>query len=79
MYPGLFLWWNPVINFPLSGSVTQEFEQRVNRQMRLVRDTMVEITKHLPESEKNLSPALKEHLFALNAQLDTLNQAVKLQ
>lgn len=77
MYPGLFVWWNPVFHFPLSGAVNQDFVRQVNHQMRTVMSTVSEIAKHLPETEKDQSATLKEHLYELHTQLDGLNRIIK--
>src|SRR6185369_1936378 len=76
MYTGLFLWWNPVFHFPLSGAVTQEFEQKVRtleHQTRLLKGATFEIARLLTESGQKPSLALTEHLFALGAPQDKLD------
>jgi hypothetical protein len=79
MYPSLFIWWNPVFHFPLSGAVNQDFVQQVNNQMRTVMSTVSEIANHLPETERDQSPKLKEHLCELHTQLDMLNRTIRQQ
>lgn len=77
MYPGLFVWWNPVLHFPLSGAVNQEWVQQVSNQLRKARSAMSDIEKHLPASEKNQDQKLKEHLHELRTHLDLLDHTIK--
>lgn len=68
MYPGVFFWWNPVIHFPLSGAVTQDFEQTINslrHRVNRLSGTVFELAAHQTALGQKPSSALTEHLFAL--------------
>lgn len=73
MYPGFFVWWNPVFNFPLSGAVAQAW----GNQLRKTRHALDLVLERPPGFEGTLSPELREQLHDLQVQLDVLDRMTK--
>lgn len=83
MYPGMFIWWNPVFHFPLSGAVDQALIEKVDTLSQQFRKQMVSVEGAFTEIAKNPhgaaveNPELEKHLLALNAHIKELDNLMK--